>query len=99
MNHSSADQLNGHRIAGVHLKLRRGVCKLSRFDPKVPLLRRNGPHCQWREGHDQSSHYKEEKKETRTHKIMGYWMVRTWNKSYLYIAWLPADFSLPVTCA
>jgi hypothetical protein len=56
-----ADKFNRDRIARVDLELRGSISKLSRLDPKCPLLRDNGPDWQWSQGHDQSSHYKEEK--------------------------------------
>ena len=42
MHHIRADELNGHRVARVDLKLGGRISKLSRFNPKGPLLRRNG---------------------------------------------------------
>src|SRR5919108_6494254 len=99
MNHIGTNQMNGHDVARVHSQLGRRIGKLPRFDPKIPLLRRNWPHRQRCKGHDQSGHYKKEEKETRTHTIKECWMARTWNRSRLYRFALPVDFCHHVTYA
>src|SRR3972149_1850264 len=88
MHHVCADKLNVHRVARVDFKFGGRIGKLSRFNPKDPLLKRNRLDWQRSECHHQSSHYKEEKMEIKAHQVRGCWKVRTWRRSHLHMPWL-----------
>src|SRR3990172_6179312 len=95
MYHISADELDGYGVTWVDFKFGGRIGKLSRVNPKSPLLIRNGWNCQGRERHRQSCHRKEEKRETKAHEVRECWRVRTWNRSRQCMPWHLAGFSPP----